>query len=234
MTSIADVGLEIKQDEDDESKVNYCISVTYKCNWDCDYCCVDTHNQQEPAEETVLNYARQVKPFSHVSLSGGEPGMIEESLLIKLLDIFEEKKCVIGVNTNGMFWIKYSQYADRIDDYRYHCSLDLKNKVWKPPGHENMNIKYLIVVTDKNYPLLDSFLTKNEDIPIVVYSADEAIVHGKPGTKLSAGNRIKLYQNFKHRIRMDNIDYLFSRNIRTNNCKPKKLIRLNDRHQKKI
>ena len=216
--------------ENTECGPSYCITITYKCNWDCDYCCVDTHNQLEPTEEYVLSMAERVAPGAHVSLTGGEPGLVKEELLTKLLKIFNEKGCTIGVNTNGLFWIKYPQYVDQINDYRYHCSLDLKNKIWQPPGHEKMDIKYLVVVTDKNFPRLESFLDKNKGIDIAVYSADEHIVHGKLGTKLGAGNRIKLYQNFKHRIRMDNIEYLFSRNKQTGQCR--NLIRLDPRHIK--
>ena len=29
------------------------IVVTYKCNWNCSYCCVDTHNQPEPTTNDV-------------------------------------------------------------------------------------------------------------------------------------------------------------------------------------
>lgn len=205
--------------EDTGCGPSYCLAVTYQCNWDCDYCCVDTHNQKEPSEERVLALAEKVEPGAHVSLTGGEPGMIKENLLIKLLDLFEAKGCVIGVNTNGLWFINYPQYASRINDYRYHCSLDLKNKIWQPPGHEDMNIKYVIVVTDKNFPSLERFLSMNEHIDVAVYAADQHVVHGKPGTKLSAGNRIKLYQQFKDKnIRMDNIEYLFSRNSKTSQC----------------
>jgi len=185
--------------EDTGCGPSYCLAVTYQCNWDCDYCCVDTHNQKEPSEERVLALAEKVEPEAHVSLTGGER--------------------VVGVNTNGLWFINYPQYASRINDYRYHCSLDLKNKIWQPPGHEEMNIKYVIVVTDKNFPRLEKFLSMNEHIDVAVYAADQHVVHGKPGTKLSAGNRIKLYQQFKDKnIRMDNIEYLFSRNSKTSQC----------------
>lgn len=216
--------LTIEQDERDVCGESYCLTVTYKCNWKCDYCCVDTHMKKEPTLEKIMEWAEAVKPGTNVSFTGGEPGLMDESLLVTLLDLFESKGCNIGCNTNGQFFIKFPQYVHRINHFMYHCSQDLTNKIWQPPGHENLNIKYLVVVTDKNFPRLQRFLDRNEGVPIVVYSADFYMVNGKPGQKLSASNRIKLYQQFKDKIRLDQLDYLFDRNKYTRGCKD--LIRL--------
>ena len=220
----------LEEETDDPCRKSYCLAVTYQCNWKCDYCCVDTHNRVEPTFERVMELANRVEPGMHVSLTGGEPGMMDEELLIKLLDLFEAKGCIIGVNTNGLFFIKYPHHMHRINDYRYHCSEDLTNKIYIPEGYENLNIKFLVVVTDKNFGNLQKFLDKNPGIDFVIYSADQHIVNGKPGAKLSSANRIKLYQQFKDRIRLDQIEYLFNRNNQTSGCR--NLVRLNDRHIK--
>lgn len=224
------VELELTEHQDDQCRECYCLTVTYKCNWHCDYCCVDTHNQPEPTIDRIMELADRVRPGTHVSLTGGEPGLMDEDLLIKLLDMFEAKNCVVGVNTNGLFFIKYPHHMHRINDYRYHCSEDLTNTIYKPEGYENLNIKFLIVVTDKNFPRLEKFLDKNKDIDFVIYSADQHPVNGQPGQKLSPANRIKLYQQFKDRIRLDQIEYLFSKNNQTSGCR--NLIRLDNRHIK--
>ena len=213
----------MEQDED-VCQGSYCLTVTYKCNWKCDYCCVDTHMQVEPTIEKVMSLAENIKPGTNVSFTGGEPGLMDENVLITLLEKFESMNCTIGLSTNGLFFIKFPQYLHRFKNIMYHCSQDLKNKVWKPPGHENLNIKYLIVVTDKNFPRLEKFLDKNADIEFAVYSADFYMVNRKPGQSLSMKNRITLYKEFKHRIRMDNLDYLFERVKYTKGCKD--LIRL--------
>ena len=207
-------------DTDSCNQLRYCLITTYKCNWDCDYCCVDTHNQPEPSRERVLELANRVQPDSHVTLLGGEPGMLEEEMLVTLLELFEAKNCDVSVATNGLFFIKFPQHLHRIHRFHYHCSLTLKNTVYQPPNHEELSIKYLIIVTDESFPRLDAFLTKNSHIAFTVTAADQHIkVDGTPTTKLSAGNRIKLYQNFKERIRLDTIDVLFSRNRQTKNCR---------------
>jgi len=202
----------------------YCISVTFECNWDCNYCCVDTHNKVEPTQEFILDQARSVEPGSTVSLTGGEPGLISEDFLVKILAILQEKGCRIKVNTNGMFFRKFPQYLDQIYGFLYHASIDLRNKVWLPKGYEDLNINYLIVVDDDSFPRLPTFLERNSHIEFTIRSADKCIVHGKPGSALSPSNRIKLYTQFKHLIDEEDLPNLFSR------CRDtqygKKLIRL--------
>lgn len=189
---------------------DYCISVTYKCNWSCDYCCVDTHSRADPTDEQVMKNAELIEPGAHVSLSGGEPGLMSEQLLVKLLDLLESKNCVIGVNTNGMFFKNFPQYLHRINDFRYHCSPDLRNKVWLPPEYKLLNIKFVIVVTDESYSRFEEFITKNSKIKFTVYFADKSIVNGNWGTTLSPKNRIDLYMKYKHLITPESVTHLFS------------------------
>lgn len=196
---------------------NYCIAITSACNWDCGYCCVDTHNRPEPSLELVLQRIEGIAPGSHVSLTGGEPGMVSEERMETILAALEAKGCQIGVNTNGMFFQKHAKQMSRIYDYVYHCSFDLRNKVWLPENHESLNTSYIIVVTNETYPRLESFLTRNSDIDIVIFSADKFTVHGKPGEFLDHKHRIKLYQEYKHLLNNDRVEYLFSKNTEIGN-----------------
>ncbi len=192
---------------------NYCLSVTYECNWDCNYCCADTHRRAEPTFERIKKHLDTVEVGSKVSISGGEPGLAPREVMDYVFAELEHKQCRIHVNTNGVFFMKYKDLVPRVHEFLYHCSLDLRNKVWAPKGWETMNIDFMIVVADDTVDKLDEFLERNKHIPIAVYSADKyASVNGQPGVWLSHKNRIRAYQICKkHNIREDMIEFLFSK-----------------------
>lgn len=189
---------------------NYCLSVTYQCNWDCNYCCADTHNRKEPSRDFLDFRLNEIEPESDVSITGGEPGLIPDELMSHIFDSLEAKNCRITVNTNGLFFKKHAKYIPRVAEFLYHCTLTFKNKVWLPEGWEKLNIDFMCVVADDTVDRLKSFLEKNKHLKIAVYSADRHIVNGKPGVSLSHKNRIRAYQECKEYIREDMVEFLFN------------------------
>ena len=204
---------------DEPERQNYCVTVTYTCNWDCSYCCTDTHSQPEPSMESILAKIDTIAPGSHTSLSGGEPGMLSDENMDIVLTALEAKQCLIGVNTNGLFFHNHKKHMHRIYDYVYHCSFDLRNRVYQPVNHEELDIDYVVVVTNEAYPRLKEFLIKNSHVKIIVYSADKYTVRGKPGEFLDHKHRIKLYQEHKHLMDTSRLGYLFDINSQTSSQK---------------
>ena len=39
----------------------YEIEVCYKCNWDCEYCCVETHTKQPKTDKEIFDKAEEVR-----------------------------------------------------------------------------------------------------------------------------------------------------------------------------
>ena len=56
------------------TKKEYTIYFTCKCNWNCNYCIMDTHNiKNEP--KNILENINNIEDNLFVSISGGEPGL---------------------------------------------------------------------------------------------------------------------------------------------------------------
>ena len=70
---------------------NYCIMVTYDCNWDCSFCITDTHSKPKVKREDLKKKINDVVPNSEVSLSGGEPGLLPKKDMEWCIEILKEK-----------------------------------------------------------------------------------------------------------------------------------------------
>ena len=55
----------------------FCLYITFKCNWSCDYCIMDTHNIKEP--ENILDLVNNIPLNSKGCITAGEPGMASPS-----------------------------------------------------------------------------------------------------------------------------------------------------------
>jgi molybdenum cofactor biosynthesis enzyme MoaA len=176
------------------------LLVTFKCNWNCDFCCVDTHNKKPISFEEIkekLKLIRYNYPNSNITLSGGEPGLLSEETLKYILENLEYK--TLSVNTNGVFLEKYLKYAKYFDYVLYHCSEDLTQnpkydivEKWKKEG---VKVHYMIVIDDKNFKNFDDFMKRNQNIPINVVPATKA--DNGLDSILSNKNRWKLLTSVK-------------------------------------
>lgn len=189
--------------------INYCLMLTFKCNWFCDFCATDTHTKPEVTFKDIKNKLNIVQNNSEVSISGGEPGLISKDRMKYIISELKKKNAIININTNGTFFKNFSEYHNDIDSYFYHCSEKLDNKVEMLPFD---NIDYMIVVTNDTFPNLEKFLKINEHIKYFhIFGADKYQVNGKPGKFLSKINSLKIYTKFKNRIDPESYHYLLER-----------------------
>jgi organic radical activating enzyme len=173
------------------------LVVTWVCNWHCDYCCVDTHNRPKLSMEEVKKKLDKIIPGYNVTLSGGEVGSMKRGDIEFILDELEKKGCQPSINTNGLFITRYRDLLPRFDNILYHCSenLDLTDEIIID---KELNLEYLLIITDKNFHKLESFLNKYKDIQFHLVAATMPL--GINGTTLSKINKNKMLAKFHNRM----------------------------------
>ena len=57
----------------------YAVTITYKCNWSCEYCAIRNNHDYKPnlTHEDVLEKLKLIPENSNVTIFGGEPGLVE-------------------------------------------------------------------------------------------------------------------------------------------------------------
>jgi len=155
------------------------LILTYKCNWHCDYCSVDTHNQTALNLNDITNKLKLVTPNYNVTLSGGEIGLLDYNTIMLVINTLQEKNCKISLNTNGVFLLKYPELAKYFSYVIYHCTEDLESdpefsavNVFKNSG---VIVEYMIVVTDNNIHNLDKYLNKHISTNFHIVAASKPI-----------------------------------------------------------
>jgi organic radical activating enzyme len=140
------------------------LILTYKCNWFCEYCCVDTHKQLPLSFDDIKLKLKKVLPNYNVTLSGGEVGLLSENIILFVIEYLKNINCSISLNTNGLFIKKFPHLLFYFDEILYHCSENLNpnDNIIKNINHNN--IQYLLVLTDNNFPLFNDFLSIHSDI----------------------------------------------------------------------
>jgi len=148
----------------------YEIEVCYKCNWDCEYCCVETHTKQPKTDKEILDnfYSLNIKD-SNITISGGEPSYASDHLLIALIEYALMNRCTLSLNTNGRFFKKKPELLKYFKEINYHCSINLE--IIKIKNYDDLLAKvapdtilnYLVVVTDNNYGKLPFFIEYNKE-----------------------------------------------------------------------
>jgi organic radical activating enzyme len=173
------------------------IVVTWVCNWHCDYCCVDTHNRPTLTMDEVKSKLDKVIPGYNVTLSGGEVGSMKRSDIEFILDELEKKGCKPSINTNGLFIKRYRDLLPRFDNILYHCSedLDIDDEIIIDP---ELDLQYLLIVTDNNFNRLEKFLAKYSQIQFHLVAATNPA--GINGVTLS--NKFKHAMLARHHARM--------------------------------
>lgn len=148
------------------------LLTTFKCNWDCEYCIVDTHRQPEITTEMLMKKVDSIEPNSIVKLFGGEPGMLSKKVVKEVIEKLEAKNCELMLSTNGLFMERHYEYCDRFVNILYHCSEDLDEEDHNFKRYpEFEEIEYQLTVTDNNYHKLEAFLDANKDIKFSVFGA---------------------------------------------------------------
>lgn len=173
------------------------LVVTWTCQWHCDYCCVDTHNRPTLTMEEVKAKLDKVIPGYNVTLSGGEVGTMKRADIEFILNELEKKGCRPSINTNGLFIKRYRDLLPRFDTILYHCSenLDPEDDIIIDP---ELNLQYLLIVTDNNFKNLETFINKYPQIQFHLVAATNP--EGINGVILST--KLKHAMLAKHHNRM--------------------------------
>lgn len=185
----------------------YSLNTTFKCNWDCDYCIVETHKQPERKIEDVYKDIEDLEDGSSISLAGGEPGLLARDQIMNIFDITKRKNFgSTDLLTNGLFIEKYPDLLYMFDVIHYHCVQSLKDDIQFP----DMDVDYTIVVTNDELEYLEYFLNKYPNIIFAVIAS----IKIKP---MSIKNMLKMISKFKNRMTQRSI----SENLNHYQCKTK-------------
>lgn len=177
----------------------YILPITYNCNWFCDYCIVDTHNQKPIPISTILLNIRKIPDNSIVHIEGGEPGMLDKKNLIIILNKLKEKSISVFLNTNGLFLKRYPELVDQyIDDVLYHCIEDVSSRK-DIVLYEIANVTYMLIATDDTIHDIIYYLEKYD----IIFFVSRAINYKKP---LSIDNAKHLINNYN--LSTDSKNYL--------------------------
>jgi len=189
----------------EQTDSKYGIPVTYECNWDCPYCITDTHSKERTFDEALL-IAQEIPNWSKVTLSGGEPGLLETNQLLEIIGILRDKGCSVSISSNGEIF-KHPSVMDEISHVSYHCSTNMELTDVVNREYPTKTV-YKVVATDNNIANLKPFLDKHSDLSIYVYAAEKVRVKGRVGESLSTKNALMIAVKHKDRLPDNNLKYL--------------------------
>ncbi len=181
------------------------IELTHKCNWNCPYCAIQTHQLQDIPYNSIIDKINGIENNSFVTLSGGEPGTLKKHEIETILELLQKKNCVINLNTNGMFLRLYPQYLKNFNQIIYHCSenLEVTDIIWKPSKNLSLDIRYMIIITDDNISKLQKFLDVHTDIKFDIVQATYNDDNKRP--TLSLKNKNMIMTKFSNRMTPESI-----------------------------
>lgn len=179
----------------------YEIEVCYQCDWNCNYCCVQTHTKTPVSDKEIKDnfLSHQIKD-SNITISGGEPSFASDHLLIFLIEYALMNRCDLNLNTNGRFFRVKPELIKYFEEINYHVSENLKpEKIKEYLVPDNVKVNYLIIVTDKNFKKLAKFIDIN--LEFLVYNKLLLIPASNPygveGPILSPENYKYVLSNFR-------------------------------------
>lgn len=184
-------------------KGEYEIELTHACNWDCPYC-AERYKMVKPiyADEAISKCYR-VPDGSHVTISGGEPGLMSHRLASLCIQILKSKGCHLYLNTNGLFIARHFDLISNFDEIVYHCSFDLHISQPMLKHIQHRSIRYMIIVDDENICRLDSFLKHHSDIKFDIVEATYNNVGDGP--TLSKKNKYMIMTHYSSRMTKESI-----------------------------
>jgi len=178
------------------------IVLTYKCNWDCSYCCVLTHKQPKINPSELKEKIDKIIPGYHVTLSGGEVGLLSKIEILEIMAAIKDKGAAsISLNTNGLFLKNYPELIKEFQTVLYHVSAELDINDTVLELKEYHNIEYMILVTDEIIDKVSPFLRKYPDITFNIVAASNPL--GVKNPFLSQKNKWRLLKEFRHRMTKD-------------------------------
>jgi organic radical activating enzyme len=187
--------------------MNCFLPITYVCNWHCNYCIVDTHNQSssKATKKKVLKCIENIPEGCSVHIEGGEPGTVNEEDILEYFKLLKEKNCEIVLNTNGLFLEKYPKIVEEyVDDILYHCIEHIEELKEIQLFDISVPITYMLLVNDSNFLALDWYYD-NYNIQFFVSSMKEV-----NGNSLSNKNALYIIKNYK--VHGDSISHLLKGN----------------------
>jgi organic radical activating enzyme len=139
----------------------------------------------------------KIIPGYNVTLSGGEVGSMKRADIEYILNELEKKGCRPSINTNGLFIKRYRDLLPRFDTILYHCSedMDLDDEIIIDP---ELNLEYLLIVTDNNFDRLEPFLAKYPQIQFHLVAATNP--EGIDGVVLSSRLKNKMIAKYYNRM----------------------------------
>lgn len=181
------------------------IILTFKCNWFCDYCAVNTHNNNITSEE-VIKKLNNVPENSEVTISGGEVGLLDEDLIVAYLKILNDKNCLINLNTNGLFIKRYKHLIEIFNKINYHCSENLSadDKILEI---SHKNVDYILIVNDINIKNLNTFLLKHKKM-FTIIPATTPVTGIQDAPTLSKSNSINILKKYNKFLSKESKKYL--------------------------
>jgi hypothetical protein len=173
------------------------LIVTWKCQWFCEYCCVDTHNRPILTMDDVKSKLDKIPPGYNVTLSGGEVGTMRRADIVFIMDEIEKRGCRLNINTNGLFIKRYRDLLHRFDTILYHCSenIDVGDDIIID---SELDLQYLLIVTDNNFKNLGAFLNKYPDIKFHLVAATNPV--GMFGPTLSTRAKHAMLSTYHTRM----------------------------------
>jgi len=183
--------------------VTITLPITYNCNWHCSYCIVDTHNNNI-INKQVLKNIEIIPDGSFVHIEGGEPGMVDRDTLINYLKILTEKKCILTLNTNGLFLQKYSDLLYFFKDVVYHCVEELQDRKDIKIYNINIPITYMLLVDNDSIDDLEYYINK--------YNSTFFVSKKFGSNSLTYKNALMILQ--KYNLHEDSMSHLIGKGIK--------------------
>ena len=163
------------------------IEITYKCNWNCEYCCVQTHTKRALSNEKILNNLKESSNNfidlngGALTISGGEPSLTDPELIKEIYNLSKEHNFQLSLNTNGRIFYPniYPIFKDMLKDIEinWHVSekcdwFDKINWILSLIEKDSLKVQPMLVVTNKNIINLDTFMVNwPKDIKILIVPA---------------------------------------------------------------
>lgn len=193
-------------------KKDYELIITYKCNWDCNYCCVNTHSKSEP--NNIFKNIDKIENNSIVTLSGGEPGMLSKKKIYDIINKLIEKNCIICLNTNGLFIKKYKDLLKYFDKINYHISQNVEIEDEFIILENYYNVDYILIINDNNYKNIELFFDKYPNILFNIIPASNPEDGMIDGPELTKGMRnLIVTKYYKHLNKESKYRMLFEKDF---------------------
>jgi hypothetical protein len=157
--------------------------------------------------DEVKSKLDRVIPGYNVTLSGGEVGSMKRADIEYILDELDKKGCTIHINTNGLFIKRYRDLCNRFKTILYHCSEDI-NPTDDIIIDPELDIEYLLIVTDNNFSRLGDFLNKYPDIQFNLVAASNP--DGIFGPTLSNELKYRMLAEYHTRMTKGSIKRVFT------------------------